>query len=86
MVVAIADDREFANDSSRSLLSTGLTVDERAILVWGGFNDGMSGEGPTLTPLPDFATASELGPTSVPDSVAFVVAKVERGVEEIGRG
>jgi hypothetical protein len=28
----------------------------------------------------------ELGPTLVPDSVAFIVAKVERGVEEIGRG
>jgi len=63
-----------------------LTVDVLAILVWGVFNDGTSGVGPTLTPLPDFATASELGPTSVPDSVAFVVAKVERGVEENGRG
>jgi len=56
------------------------------VLERGEFNDGVSGMGPTLTPSPDFAAASEPGPTSAPDSVAFVVARVESGVEEKGGG
>jgi len=46
----------------------------------------MSRVGPTLTLLLDFAAVLELRLTSVPDSVAFIVAKVESGVEERGRG
>lgn len=49
----------------------------------GGSNVGVSGLGSTLAPVPDFAAASELRPTLVPDSVAFDVEVLDAFDEDL---
>jgi hypothetical protein len=73
-----------ANDALRLPICLLVLIALRLFLEVAEVNDGMSGMGLTTALLPDCAAASELGPTTVPDSIAIVVAKVERGVKEEG--